>query len=198
MPIKMKSVCVFCGSSLGTRPAYVTAAQATGKTLAANNLEMVFGGGRVGLMGQVANSALAAGAKVIGVIPEFIANKEIAHGELSQLHVVNSMHERKALMAKLSDGFMALPGGFGTLEEFCEILTWAQLGLHQKPLGLLNINGYYDSLLQFFDHALAEAFLSPEIRSLVTTGNDPQALLNAMMEKEPLLYDKWLETDAET
>ena len=146
----MKSVCVFCGSSPGNHPAYVTVARTTGQILAENNLKLVFGGGRVGLMGQVANAALAAGTKVIGVIPEFIANKEIAHGELSQLHVVNSMHERKALMAKLSDGFIALPGGFGTLEEFCEILTWAQLGLHQKPLGLLNVNGYYDSLLRIF------------------------------------------------
>ena len=197
MPANLKSVCVFCGANLGNCSTYVSAAKATGKLLAENDLGLVFGGGRIGLMGQVADAALAAGAKVIGVIPEFIAAKEMAHLELTQLYVVHSMHERKALMAKLSDGFMALPGGFGTLEEFCEILTWAQLGLHQKPLGLLNVEGYYDPLLRFFDHALAEGFLAPPLRSLIIEAAHPQDLLNAMTDYQPPLFDQWLEKEAD-
>lgn len=191
----MKNICVFCGSSMGVRPAYKLAAQAMGETLARRGLGLVYGGGNVGLMGTVADAALAAGGEVIGVIPDFMIAKEIAHAGLTELHVVSSMHERKALMAELSDGFVALPGGYGTLEEFCEILTWAQLGLHQKPQGLLNVEGYYDPLLRLFDQAVTEQFLKPELRSLVLEASDPEHLLDLMANYKPQTVDKWIGRD---
>ena len=163
----MKRVCVFCGSSQGLRPAYKEAAQAMGEALALRKVGLVYGGGNVGLMGIVADAALAAGGEVIGVIPKALVAKEIAHTSLTDLRVVGSMHERKALMAELSDAFVMLPGGFGTFEEFCEVLTWAQLGLHQKACGLLNIEVYYNHLIALFDHAVAEQFVRPQHRSLV-------------------------------
>jgi uncharacterized protein (TIGR00730 family) len=150
-------LCVFCGSSTGRHPAFADAAQVLATELARRNIEIVYGGGNIGLMGVVADAALAAGGRVIGVIPEGLVARELAHPGVSALHVVASMHERKALMADLSDGFIALPGGFGTLEEFCEVVTWTQLGIHQKPCGLLNVEGYYDGLLAFFAHALQGA-----------------------------------------
>jgi uncharacterized protein (TIGR00730 family) len=181
----LKSICVFCGSSSGLRPVYKLAAEAMGKALAQRKITLVYGGGNVGLMGVVADAALAAGGKVVGVIPDFLVAKEIAHQGLSQLHVVKSMHDRKALMAELSDGFIAMPGGYGTLDEFCEVLTWSQLSLHQKPHGLLNVEGYYDSLLQLFDRALTEQFLKPVHRSLVLEASDPNRLLDLLANYQP-------------
>ena len=188
----MKTLCVFCGSSLGTRPAYVRAARSLGETLVERGLDLVYGGGKVGLMGELAGAALAKGGKVTGVMPEFLAAKEIAHPNLTELHLVASMHERKALMAELADGLVMLPGGFGTLEEFVEALTWAQLGLHQKPLGILNVEGYFDPLLGFFDHAVAEGFVGPDLRALVLEAPVPSALLE-LMNRQPDLFDKWTE-----
>ncbi|HEY9641080.1 MAG TPA: TIGR00730 family Rossman fold protein [Coleofasciculaceae cyanobacterium] len=191
----MKNVCVFCGSSFGTRPAYSQAAQKLAQELVKRELGLVYGGGKVGLMGTIADEVLAAGGEVIGVIPEFLVAKEVGHAGLTQLHIVDSMHERKALMAELSDAFIALPGGYGTLEEFCEILTWAQLGLHQKPYGLMNIEGYYDALLQWFDHAVAEGFLKPVHRSLVMESSQPEQLLDLFASFQPQSVDKWIKPD---
>lgn len=188
----VKTICVFCGSSPGARPSYQQAAQAMGETIAKRGWSLVYGGGRVGLMGIVADAALAAGGTVIGVIPEFLADKEIAHAGLTKLQIVQTMHERKALMADLADGFVAMPGGYGTFEEFCEVLTWAQLGLHQKPYGLLNVEGYYDLLLKLFDHALNEQFLRPAHRSIVLESADPEDLLERMMQYQPQNVDKWI------
>ena len=193
----MNYFCVFCGSNLGNQTAYELAAEAMGKALASRNLGLVYGGGRVGLMGKVADAVLAAGGEAIGVIPEFLATKEIAHSGLTKLHIVSSMHERKALMASLSEGFIALPGGYGTLEEFCEILTWAQLGLHHKPLALLNIAEYYNPLLAFFDRALAEGFLNTTLRSLILEATTPEILLDAMISSHPAKLTQWLENEAE-
>jgi uncharacterized protein (TIGR00730 family) len=187
----MKFACVFCGSSLGVRPVYQQAAEAMGKALVYRGIGLVYGGGKVGLMGVVADAVLAAGGEVIGVIPEFIAAKEVAHPGLTQLHVVDSMHTRKALMAELTDAFIALPGGYGTLEEFCEILTWAQLGLHQKPQGLLNVDGFYNSLLQLFDQFVAEQFVSHDLRSLVLEATEPDSLLSLLESYQPRSVDKW-------
>lgn len=193
----MESICIFCGSSTGNRSIYREAAQAMGEAIARRGLSLVYGGGNVGLMGTVADAALAAGGEVIGVIPKFLVDKEIAHSGLTQLHVVDSMHDRKALMTELADAFIALPGGYGTLEEFCEILTWAQLGLHQKPQGLLNVDGYYDPLLQLFDRAVTEKFLKSELRSLVLESPSPEDLINLLANYQPITVDKWLRQDTE-
>lgn len=175
------------------RPAYIEAARAVGTALAAQGLGLVYGGSKVGLMGAVADATLAAGGEAIGVIPEFLAAKEIAHTGLTQLHVVRSMHERKALMADLSDAFVALPGGYGTLEELLEILTWGQLGLHRKPIALLNTEGYYDPLLGLFDHATREGFLSPTLRGLALQVTDPAKLIELLKIHRPQAQDKWSE-----
>ncbi|QWT46892.1 LOG family protein [Azospira inquinata] len=193
----MKRICVFCGSSSGTRPVYRSAAQALGRSLAEQGLELVYGGGNVGLMGTVADACLAAGGQVIGVIPQALMGKEVAgrhleHRQLTRLEVVDSMHTRKARMAELADGFIALPGGFGTFEEFCEIITWGQLGFHTKPCGLLNVEGYYDALLGLFDHAVAEGFLRQENRQLVLTAQEPDALLAAMGRYQAEPVTKWI------
>ncbi|MDX2215061.1 MAG: TIGR00730 family Rossman fold protein [Oculatellaceae cyanobacterium bins.114] len=188
----MQRVCVFCGSNMGLRPAYQLAAAAMGKTLVERGLELVYGGGNVGLMGVVADAALDAGGRVIGVIPQILVDKELAHPNLTQLHIVNSMHERKALMADLSDAFIALPGGFGTFEEFCEVLTWSQLGIHQKAFGLLNVERYYDSLLTLFDHAVDEQFLALKHRNLVLQDSHPAKLLDRLETYQPVVADKWL------
>ncbi|MDX2241077.1 MAG: TIGR00730 family Rossman fold protein [Leptolyngbyaceae cyanobacterium bins.302] len=187
----MQAICVFCGSSLGARPEYQKAAELLGKTLAERGLQLIYGGGNVGLMGVVADATLAAGGEVIGVIPEFLVKKEVSHSNLTQLHIVTSMHDRKALMAELADGFVALPGGFGTFEEFCEILTWAQLGLHQKPQGLLNVEGYYDPLLNLFDRAVEEKFLRADLRAIVLEASDPASLLDQFKEYQPRVVEKW-------
>jgi uncharacterized protein (TIGR00730 family) len=176
---------------MGSRPTYKQAAQAMGEALARRGLSLVYGGGNVGLMGVVADAILAAGGEAIGVIPDFLVAKEISHTGLTKLHVVNSMHDRKALMAELSDGFIAMPGGFGTFEEFCEVLTWSQLGLHQKPHGLLNVEGYYEPFLRLFDHALAEQFLKPIHRSLVLEASNPDSLLDLLANYQPQDVEKW-------
>jgi uncharacterized protein (TIGR00730 family) len=173
----VKRVCVFCGSSPGARQEYVETAGALGRALARNSMGLVYGGGKVGLMGVVASAAMNAGGEVIGVIPRDLVNKEVAHNGITELRVVDSMHERKALMAELSDGFIALPGGMGTIEEFFEAVTWSQLGIHEKPCGILNVCGYYDKAIDFLDYAVCEEFVSPVSRSLVLVENDPEALL---------------------
>jgi hypothetical protein len=183
---------VFCGSSFGSRPEYAAAATALGTILAGQEIGLVYGGAKVGLMGTIADAVLQAGGEVIGVIPEGLVLKEIAHSGLTELKVVHSMHERKALMASLSDGFIALPGGFGTFEEFCEILTWAQLGLHHKPCGLLNIAGYYDHLIAMFNHAVGEKLLKPEFRDFVLADTEPELLLAKMRSYRPPVTEKWI------
>ncbi len=177
----MKRVCVFCGSNLGRRASYRKAAVEVGSLLAERGIGLVYGGGNVGLMGTVADAALEKGGDVTGVIPEALVQRELAHQGLRDLRVVGSMHERKALMADLSDGFIALPGGFGTFEEFCEVLTWSQLGIQQKPCGLLNVEDYYQPLLSLFDHAVREGFLMPENRKLVLAHEEPKSLLDSLL-----------------
>ena len=176
----MKTVCVFCGSRTGTRPSYLEAAKLMGKEVARQGLGLVYGGGRVGLMGTLADAALEEGGEVAGVIPKALVARESAHTGLTELHVVGSMHERKRLMAELSDGFVTLPGGFGTLEEFCEVLSWAQLGIHEKPFGLLDVEDFWKPLIALLDKAVAEGFVHPDHRSLVLTGQDPRTLLSLM------------------
>jgi uncharacterized protein (TIGR00730 family) len=188
----IKRVCVFCGSSPGARPAYAAAAAALARCLVARGLTVVYGGGNVGLMGILADAARAVGGEVIGVIPQSLVAKELAHMELSDLRIVGSMHERKALMADLADAFIAMPGGYGTFEEFCEILTWTQLGLQRKPCGILNIEGYYDRLLQMFDHAVVEEFVRPEHREMFIADTDPETLVARLLVYEAPLVDKWL------
>jgi hypothetical protein len=192
----LRRVCVFCGSSPGHDRAYTEAARATGRLLAARGITLVYGGGRVGMMGAIAQAALDAGGKVIGVIPEGLKRKELASEDLTELHVVGTMHERKQMMADLADAFVAMPGGFGTFEEFCEILTWAQLGLHGKPCGLLDVKGYYGGLLQLFDHAVREGFLKPEFRTFVLTHPEPARLLDAMEAYRAPAVPKWLTPEA--
>jgi uncharacterized protein (TIGR00730 family) len=189
----MKRICVFCGSNKGTDPRYVAAAHAVGRTLARRGLALVYGGGSVGLMGAVADATLEAGGEVIGVIPRALQLRELAHARLTTLHVVSSMHERKAKMAELADGFVALPGGMGTLEEFAEILTWAQLGLHARPSGLLDVGGYYAPLIQFFDRAVAEGFVRAEHRRMVMIADEPDALLELFAAYQPPAVEKWLD-----
>jgi uncharacterized protein (TIGR00730 family) len=186
----MKSICVFCGSRLGNRPIYREVAATVGQQIAERGLTLVYGGGNVGLMGIVADAALAAQGRVIGVIPEFLKAQEVAHTGLTELKVVSSMHERKTCMAELADAFMALPGGYGTLEEFGEIITWAQLRLHQKPCGLLNVDGYFEPLLQLFDHALNEEFITPHLRQLVITATEPTELLDIFSTYQPMVEQR--------
>ena len=176
----LRRICVFCGSSSGARPVYQQAAQTVGQLLCRRGIELVYGGGRVGLMGIVANACLNEGGRVIGVIPQALADKEVAHTGLTELRIVTSMHERKSLMADLSDAFMALPGGFGTWEEFFEVLTWAQLGIHRKACGVLNVGGYYDPLLQMADRALSEGFVREMHRGLLLSDADPEQLLDRL------------------
>jgi uncharacterized protein (TIGR00730 family) len=185
---------VFCGSSAGIDPAFAAAARVLGVELARRQIGIVFGGGNVGLMGVVADAALAAGGEVIGVIPRGLVSRELAHQGVTHLHVVDSMHQRKALMADLSDGFIALPGGFGTLEEFCEVVTWTQLGVHEKACGLLNVSGYYDGLLAFLAHALKEQFLKPTHFEIVVAGSDPVTLLDSVLDWRPPAVAKWIST----
>ncbi len=178
--MNIKRVCIFCGSSLGFDPQYSSAATALTEHLVAEGIGIVYGGSNRGLMATVADTALRRGGEVIGVIPEALAAKEIAHAGLSDLRLVGSMHERKALMSDLANAFIALPGGYGTFEEFCEVLTWTQLGLQTKPCGLLNVKGYYDPLLNMFDHAVREGFLKSEHRELVVSAKDPVELMRGL------------------
>lgn len=189
----MRSVCVFCGSSSGLDPAYVEAANRLGRLLAEEHITLVYGGACVGLMGAVADAVLAAGGKAIGVLPDFLRRKELAHPRLTELHIVTSMHERKARMAALAEAFIALPGGMGTLEEFCEIITWAQLGLHEKACGLLNIQGYYNPLLRFVERMADEGFLKEKHKGLVLSAETPEELLAAMRAFEPVRVEKWVD-----
>lgn len=172
--------CVFCGSNRGANPLYAVAAAGLARCLVANGIGIVYGGGNVGLMGVLADAALAAGGEVIGVIPRMLIEREIAHQGLTELRIVGSMHERKALMAELSDAFIAMPGGYGTLDEFCEILTWTQLGLQRKPIGMLNVDGYFDPLLALFNHAVAEQFVRRKHRDMIVTDDSPESLIDRM------------------
>ncbi len=188
----MKRICVFCGSSPGARPEYLEAARETGMAIVERGLGLVYGGANVGLMAEIADTVISAGGEAIGVIPEALMAKELAHPGLSRLHVVRSMHERKTMMSELADAFIALPGGYGTFEEFCEIITWAQLGIHQKPCGLLNVCGYFDGLLAFFDHAVQEQFLRPHNRAIVLDTSDPVMLLSMFESYQPVQVPKWI------
>lgn len=179
----LTSVCIFCGSRPGRDPAYLDAARAVGALLGSSGVDLVYGGGSVGLMGAVADAALAAGGRVIGVIPQVLVDMEQAHPGLTELHVVGSMHERKRMMADLASAFVALPGGLGTFEELCEILTWAMLGIHRKPCAVLDVGGYYQPLLALLDHAVGQGFLRPAQRALLTSTDDPRDLLPALQRQ---------------
>jgi hypothetical protein len=191
----LNSLCVFCGSNPGASPVYGDAAARLGGALARRGLTLVYGGGRVGLMGVVADAALAAGGKVIGVIPEALATLELAHDGLTDLQVVGSMHERKARMSELADGFLALPGGIGTLEEWFEVWTWSQLGFQPKPCGLLEVAGYYRHLLAFLDHMTAQRFLSEPHRAMAIVDDDPERLLDRLAAYRPTSGRKWIEPE---
>lgn len=188
----MRSVCVFCGSSEGNAPGYREAAASLGRMLASRGCRVVYGGGSVGLMGVLADAALAAGGEVVGVIPHALAAREVGHPRLTQMHVVNTMHQRKALMAKLSDAFIAMPGGIGTLEELFEIWSWAQLGVHTKPCGLLNVKGYFDQLLAFLDSCLAAGFIPPVVRAIALADTDAERLLDRLRDYAPPSVPQWV------
>ena len=188
----MKSVAVYCGSSFGANPLYVAQAQSLGAALVAHDLTLVYGGGRVGLMGTIADAVLAHGGQVIGVIPDFLADKELAHLGCTELHVVKSMHERKLMMADRADAFVAMPGGYGTLEELFEVLTWGQLGLHRKPVALLNVDGYYDHLLLALDRMRDDQLLRAENRTQLLQAADPEDLLAQLAAYQPVELAKWL------
>lgn len=188
----VKSVCVYCGSSPGRQEVYAEAVRALGRSLAARRIRLVYGGSSVGLMGVVADTVLGLGGEVVGVIPQALFDKEVGHPGLSELHVTASMHERKAKMAELSDGFVALPGGVGTLEEIFEIWTWAQLGLHGKPCGLLDVGGFYSALVEHVDRATAEGFIRPEHRRMLLVEEDPDALLDRFAAHVAPAVPKWI------
>ena len=188
----IKGVCVFCGSSPGRGPVYMRAAEDLGSEIARRGMTLVYGGASVGLMGMVARTVLDAGGRVIGVIPESLKDQEIVQDGLLEMYIVSSMHERKAKMVELSDAFIALPGGFGTLEEFFEVITWAQLGIHVKPCGLLNISGYYDKLLSFLDDAVEEGFIYGLHRDVILTANNPSELIEKMQSYKPVRHSKTL------
>ena len=187
----MNRLCVYCGSSPGAEGVYAAAARDLGELLVASGIGLVYGGAKKGLMGIIADTVLAGGGEVRGVIPRALGDREIAHDGLTRLHVVDSMHERKSLMAVLADGFVALPGGFGTLEEIIEVLTWGQLQFHSKPCGLLNVAGYFDQLLAFFDHARTRGFLRPEHRDMLIVADSPAALLERFGQYSPPAVAKW-------
>ncbi len=189
------NLCIFCGSSSGKSDIYRQAAIDLATAVVGRGWGIVYGGGNVGLMGIVADAALEAGGKVVGVIPRHLMERELGHSGVTELHVVGSMHERKALMADFSDAFVAVPGGFGTLDEFCEILTWGQLGLHAKPCGILNTNGFYDSFLGQCGRAVADGFLRPEHRELIRVATEPEALLLALEAAPPPPMPKWLDEE---
>ena len=192
----MRRVCVFCGSSPGARPAYAAAAEELAGAFAAAGMGVVYGGGGVGLMGTLADATLAAGGEIVGVIPRALLGKEVGHPGVEDMRVVDSMHERKALMAELADAFVALPGGLGTLEELFEVYTWAQLGLHAKPCGLLDVEGYYSELAGFLDHAVAERFVREEHRALLIVEREPAAMLERLQRFEPEdMVPKWIDRE---
>lgn len=181
----MKSLCVYCGASIGASPVYADAARALAKAMVDDNIALVYGGGNVGLMGVIADEVIRLGGEATGVIPKALMDKEVGHHGLTRLHIVKDMHERKAMMAALSDGFIAMPGGIGTLEELFEVFTWSQLGFHEKPIGLLNVNGYYDGLIAFLSHVVQERFLRTEQASLLIHESDPDQLLERMKTFKP-------------
>ncbi len=189
----MKNLCVFCGSQFGNRPEYEVAARLLGLELAGRGIRLIYGGGRVGLMGVVADAVMAAGAEVVGVIPEFLMQKEIGHVGLTELHVVDSMHSRKAKMAELADGFVALPGGFGTFEEFFEVLTWAQLGMHNKPVGLLDVADFYLPMVAFLRHSAAQGFIRNDHLSLIVHAREPEDLIQRLSGYQAVTVPKWLD-----
>lgn len=189
----VQSVCIFCGASTGSEDSFAEATKEVVTSLVRRNIRVVYGGGKAGLMGVVADTALKLGGRVVGVMPQHLVDREIAHDGLSELHVTDSMHDRKKLMGDLSDGFVALPGGFGTLEELSEVLSWAQIGLHTKPIGLLDTNGFFAPLLSFFDTMVANGFLRSESRSLIIRDDDPERLLTAMGKRPRRAFDRWTE-----
>jgi len=191
----MRRICIYAGSNPGNDPAYADAARDLATLLAEREIGIVYGGGKVGLMGVTADTALAAGGEVIGVMPQALIDREIGHPGLTELRVVDSMHERKALMAELADAFIALPGGIGTLEELIEVYTWSQLGIHDKACGVLNVRGYYDGLAAFLDHAVEAGFLRPQHRATLSVADSPSDLLDRLATYEPPRVGKWLELD---
>jgi uncharacterized protein (TIGR00730 family) len=193
--MKIKKICVYCGSSPGKNPAYSLAAANLAKQLCKRDIGLVYGGAAVGVMGAIADAVLEAGGEAVGVIPKSLAVKEVAHENLSELHVVASMHERKAMMAELADGFIALPGGWGTLEEIFEILTWAQLGFHDKPCGLLNIEGYYDGLIGFLENSFEQQFVNELYRPMLMRAHEPAALLDQFASYKAPKVRKWMGED---
>lgn len=193
--MKIKNICVYCGSSPGKNPAYMRAAKTLANAMCERDIGLVYGGAAIGVMGAIADAVLEGGGEAIGVIPKSLAVKEVAHSNLTQLHVVASMHERKAMMAELADGFIALPGGWGTLEEIFEILTWAQLGFHHKPCGLMNIEGYYDGLIDFLDKAFAQQFVNELCRPMLMKASDPFTLLDQFTEYRAPKVRKWMGED---
>ncbi len=188
----MKNICVYCGSSPGKSKAFVESAKALGKELVKRDIGLIYGGASVGVMGEVADAVLSEGGKVTGIIPQFFVDKEVAHHELTDLIIVSSMHERKTLMAEMSDGFIALPGGYGTIEEIFEILTWSQLGFHQKPCSLLNIEGYYNDLISFVDNTVEQQFVKDVHRSMLLVESTPNKLLDLMTTYQAPSVKKWL------
>jgi hypothetical protein len=191
----MQRICVFCGSNRGARAEYADAARSVAASLVRNDLTLVYGGGRVGLMGVVADEVLRLGGRAIGVIPRPLWDREVGHANLTEVRIVETMHERKATMADLSDGFIALPGGLGTLEEIFEIWTWAQLGMHSKPCGFLDVAGYYTPLMQFLDRAVAEAFIRPDMRAAAIVESDPDRMLTRFREYVPPAVQRWIHRD---
>lgn len=188
----MKSLCVYCGSSLGKSPAYLAAAKALANELVQRDIRLVYGGASVGIMGVIADTVLAGGGQAVGVIPQALVDKEVSHAGLTELFVVDSMHTRKAKMAELSDGFVALPGGFGTLEELFEVLTWSQLGFHQKPIGLLNVEGYYDHLLAFLKQSVEQQYVKPQHHALLLASDEVPQMLEQLLNFKPMGGDKWI------
>lgn len=195
MFMSIQNVCVYCGSNAGRQPIYTEVAQQLGRALAERGIGLVYGGASVGIMGVVADAVMAAGGRVTGIIPDALMKKELAHLSLSELVVVDSMHQRKTLMAERADGFIAMPGGVGTLEEIFETWTWAQLGFHKKPVGLLNVAGYYDQLAGFLDHTVAESFMQPQHRAMLAIESDPVRLLDRFAAYEPPTVSKWIRAE---
>ena len=193
----MNRICVFCGSKTGNSPLFLEAATELGRFLAERGLDLVYGGASIGLMGAVADSVMAGGGRVIGVIPEAMASKEVAHEGLTEMHVVSSMHERKSMMARLADAFVALPGGFGSFEELLEMITWAQLGIHRKPVGILNVSGYYDPMIQLFENAIEAGFIKPKNRQLFVIDQEADRLLQTLLAQELPEVKRWI-TERET
>lgn len=191
----MNRLCVFCGSSMGGKSIYAEAAQQMGQLLVERNITLVYGGGNVGLMGTIATAVMESGGKAVGVLPQALVRKESGHLDLTELYIVNSMHERKMMMATLSDGFVAMPGGFGTMEEIMEVITWSQLGFHDKPTAFLNVDGYYDKLLEFVEYMIGQGFIRDHLRQLVLSADTPEAMLDVLDAYEPMNLHKWVERE---